>query len=133
MAVVRWGSLPTHGYESDLYIIETETGYQCVGCPLNPVIDGQPPAAHQEANTLNMGMHVIDHQQAGHTVPEWVLARLADREAGHRYPDPVLADMVAAARNSPDGEGIVITDDIDVPADVRVSLAEFLKSRGLEP
>jgi hypothetical protein len=85
MSYVRWSS-PGHpwDYDSDLYIFDDiRGGTTCCGCILidsqtgtmldhwNGDRDGNP--AHPETVT-----HVREHIAAGHSVPDFVIERLAD-------------------------------------------------------
>jgi len=132
MAIVRWGSLDTHGYESELYVIELAdgSGYRCLGCKLNQPRPGtRVPPDTDCADGYAMNDHLIEHAHAGHVFPELVHYRLGERLAGYRVPDPVIEELVALARQAPDGEGIVVSDDIDVPDDVRMTLDQVLALR----
>lgn len=95
MAIVRWGSMETHGYESDLYIYEagdaTESwGYVCCGCPFGQSYGG--------VTRDEMANHVQQHIDAGHTVPDWVIPTL--RNEIEEKPDPVIAEMIALAHRA---------------------------------
>ena len=84
MSYVRWSS-PGHpwDYDSDLYIYDdVHGGTTCCACLLtdseggwNGDRDGDP--AHPETVA-----HVREHIAAGHRVPDFVIARLADPENG---------------------------------------------------
>ena len=121
MAIVRWGSEPTHGYKSDIYIIELAdgSGYRCVGCRL---ITG----GYETAGVKEMLAHVRAHRSEGAAVPLWVFDRLVERAHGIRQPDPVIVELEAQARAA-EGWGWVVSDDIDVPADIRLSGEEAIR------
>ena len=63
MSLVRWG---TDG--SDVYVYEScYGGLECCACPLtgDSINTGDDPE--------KMALHLEEHREAGHTVPQWVI------------------------------------------------------------
>jgi len=65
------------GHDSDLYILGTRDGYECLACPF---LDGHESTSFPDSDSL--WWHVQDHLAEGHKVPEDTLMRIeADVEA----------------------------------------------------
>ena len=77
------------GPDSDLYVIETIDGYQCIACKL--LDDDYATWSTEDAGELYS--HLLDHQEAGHKVPLAAVRR-------------VIAEIVAGPR-SKEGEEIL--------------------------
>lgn len=59
------------GFDSDVYVFESNEGYECCGCILkrDSWLDGQTVV-----DTLQeMIEHLLIHKQAGHMVPDYVI------------------------------------------------------------
>jgi len=65
VSIVRWGE-----DGSNVYIIESESGWECVGCD-RP--DSLCPFDHPIEKFLQ---HIESHRRDGHTVPSYVESRL---------------------------------------------------------
>ena len=77
------------GEDSDVYIVSTGYGYECVNCLLKPRYNSAVNMANSHLSTVcqtqdHMLIHIKKHQRAGHLVPERAIKRL-QTEADHKY------------------------------------------------
>lgn len=124
MAYVRWGSVATHGYDSDLYIYRSSRGgYECCGC-LVAREDGRGGEIVQFYDLELLIAHVGVHADRGHTVPDWLVNTLrgASLASSHTMIDPVIEQLVSEARRN---NGKIASWDLDVPDDLRMKVEDW--------
>ena len=100
-------------------------GYECCGCLLAPA--STEPAFVQFSNQEEAAWHLSEHRNFGHASREAINLAI-DQLLGYepRTPDLVIEEIVRQARAAgPDSR--VASADVDVPADMRVTLEQMIE------
>ena len=83
------------GPDSDLYVIGTGDGYECLCCPLTETVEvingAKMYGSRHFRNISHLYSHLLDHVGAGHNVPQDALDRVEAEELGKEYVDPEIA------------------------------------------